>query len=661
MRCKSSCSRAIRPQLTEAVAGRPLPAAFCALVALLMGFGYAPRAGAGDKPAPDWMHALVNAPLPAHDEKTAAVLLYSEDVLTVQPDGKIKSLECRAYKILRPEGSGYGTAMDNFDLQTRITGMHGWCIPAQGRDYEVKEKDAIETSLFGVVNGELFSDIRTKVLYIPAPDPGNIVGYEIEHEDRPYVLQDEWAFQKRVPVREARYTLLLPPGWEYKAVWLNHAEVAPTAVGNNQWQWRVSDVAAIKTEGAMPPWRAVTGKMVVSFFMPSRAASAKGFANWGEMGAWYAGLMSGRRDASPEIQQEVAEITPPAATVLAKMQVLARFLQRDIRYVAISLGIGGIQPHPARDVFAHRYGDCKDKATLLSSMLQQIGVESYYVVVNTERGAATPDMPPQLSAFDHVILAIRLPDGVTDPSLVAIKQHDKLGRLLVFDPTDTLTPLGQLRSELQGSFGLLVAQDRGELIELPRLAPAMNGVERTAHLTLSSDGTLTGDVQEVQLGARAREQRHALRSASTQADMIRPVETLLAHSLAVFRLTKASVVNLEQIDRPFLFDYSIVAESYAKPAGNLLLVRPRVIGIESSSLLETKEPRKYPVVFPGPQRDSDAFEITLPPGYEVDELPPTVNAEYSFASWKRGRPSHSLMPPPPSRERWMRPLPARRL
>ena len=68
------------------------------------------------------------------------------------------------------------------------------------------------------------------------------------------------------------------------------------------------------------------------------------------------------------------------------------------------------------------------------------------------------------------------------------------------------------------------------------------------------------------------------------------------------------------------------------PSG-LLLVRPRVLGSRSSDLLETKEPRQYPVEMPGPERDVDTFEITLPAGYEVDDLPPPVNADYSFASY----------------------------
>jgi hypothetical protein len=65
----------------------------------------------------------------------------------------------------------------------------------------------------------------------------------------------------------------------------------------------------------------------------------------------------------------------------------------------------------------------------------------------------------------------------------------------------------------------------------------------------------------------------------------------------------------------------------------LLLVRPRVIGSKSSDLLETKEPRQYPVEFSGPSRDTDTFEISIPAGYVVDDVPPPVSADYSFASY----------------------------
>ena len=90
---------------------------------------------------------------------------------------------------------------------------------------------------------------------------------------------------------------------------------------------------------------------------------------------------------------------------------------------------------------------------------------------------------------------------------------------------------------------------------------------------------------------------------------------------------------LTQTDSPFIWNYSFQAENYAKSAGNLLLVRPRVLGSKSSGLLETPEPRRYPVEFAEPVQDTDNFDITLPPGYVVDDLPPAVDADYRFASY----------------------------
>jgi len=448
---------------------------------------------------------------------------------------------------------------------------------------------------------------------------------------RPYVMQDVWAFQREeIPVREAHYTLQVPQGWEYKATWLNYPEAKPSQAGS-QSQWVVKDVVGIKPEYDMPPREGVAGQMIVSLIPPGGSQS-KGFENWMDMGRWEDRLAQGRRDASQEIKQKVAELTGSKATQLEKMRALAQFAQRDIRYVAIQLGIGGWQPHAAPDIFVHRYGDCKDKATILSTMLKEIGVTSYYVSVNTERGTVTP-ATPATRWFNHEILAIKLPDGLEDASLVAVLAHQKLGRLLIFDPTDDMTPIGQLRGALQANYALLVTPEGGELIELPKLPALLNGVQRTAKLTLNPTGTLSGDVREVRVGDRAAAQRAALRSATKDADRIKPVESLLANSLATYYLTKASVTNLNQTDQPFIFDYSLVAQDYAKTAGNLLLVRPRVIGNKSSSLLETKEPRKYPVEFEGPSRDTDTFEIKLPDGYQVDDLPPAVNADYSFASY----------------------------
>jgi hypothetical protein len=590
---------------------------------------YVPGAMAGDAPA--WMHSLVNAPLPAHDEKTDAVLLYSETNVSVLSTDKVKTVVREAYKILRPGGRDYGWPSIPTNANRKITALRGWCIPTQGKDYEVKDKEAIEVAVPKIESSELISDVKYKVLRIPASDPGNIVGYEFEIEEHPLVLQNNWSFQESVPVRESHYSLQLPAGWEYKASFLNYPETKATQSGNGQWQWSVSDVKAVKKEEDMPPMRGLLGQMIISFFPPSGQA-VNGFSNWSQMGNWYRGITAGRFDASPEIKQKVASLTASDPSRLSKIRILAQFVQSDIRYVAIELGIGGWQPHSASDVFTHRYGDCKDKATLLAAMLHEIGIESYYVPINTNRGSVTPETPANL-AFNHVILAIKVPEGVPETSLVAMLNHPKMGKILFFDPTNEYTPFGQIGGYLQANYGLLVTPDGGELLSLPKQPSSLNSIQRVATLTLDPSGKLQGEVHETRMGDRAWGVRGTLRNLTNDKDRIKPIENVLSTSLSNFRITKANVLNLMQSEQPFGFNYTFEADNYAKTAGDLLLLRPRVLGSKSRGILETKEPRIFPIEFEGPVKDVDQFEITIPAGYEVEELPPPVDADFGFASY----------------------------
>lgn len=577
--------------------------------------------------APAWMRA--QAQVPAHDTKADAVILYRETVLTVTPNGKIKRLDRQVSKILRPDGVNQVKPRFYYGPKNPITDLHGWSIPPDGKDYEVKERDAIDSADIDVEGGELVTDLRMKVLAIPGAQVGTIVGYEVEQELRPEFLSDEWEVQDIIPIGEEHFTLALPTGWSYESRWLNHDNEAPRSLGPSQWVWVLNQVAPVKLEPLMPPWSGIAARMVLSISPPGGQRS--GFSTWNDIGLWYGRLVNDRRATSPAIRQKVVELTANATTPLAKIQAIAKFMQTEMRYVAIELGIGGHQPHLAADIFAHRYGDCKDNATLLSTMLKEIGVESYYAIINTERGAVSANTPPNLQ-FNHAILAVVLPPG-EGAELPAQMLSKKWGRVLFFDPTDSLTPFGALRGELQANFALLVGQDGGELVQLPQLAPELSGVTRTATMELDEAGTLKGKVNEVHRGGHAAQQRAQLRAAAIDTDRIRPIEKLAGASLANFRVIQASISNLHAEALPFEWHYSLEVANYSKTAGELLLLRPRLLGNEAAGFLERPEARVQPVEFDEPERDVDTFEIQVPVGYAVDELPPATDIEDGFASY----------------------------
>ncbi len=591
-------------------------------VALLLG------ASPATARAPDWLRALARTPLPDYPEETEAVMLLNEQIVTVDENGQIKKRYRRAYKILRPEGRSYGLVKVYFDNETKLTYLKAWSLPAGQKEYEVKEKDAVETSPFSYV---LYQDTRYKWLRIPAAEPGSVVGYEYEQKARPFILQDGWWVAETIPVRRALYTLELPGGWEFKSYWLHHDGPEPRSLGKNRYAWELEDIPAVETERAMPDWRAVATRLLVSFYPSRESLRGKSHASWHDVGRWYARLAAGRRQATPEIKQQVADLTAATPNTLDKLRALAAFAQRSIRYVAIEIGIGGYQPHSAQDVFANRYGDCKDKATLLSSMLREIGVDSYYVLVHTSRGVVAPNFPSALS-FNHAILAIQLPDDVPTTNLYSIAEHNELGRLLFFDPTNPLTPLGYLPATEQANYGLLVAEDGGELLELPLLLPGSNRLLRTGRFVLRQNGDLAGEVKEIRWGAPAASRRGILLRARAP-ERRQVLEDFLANSLGDFSLLKSLLENLEESDQNLVSQYSFVARSYAKQVGDLLLVRPRVLGQKSSTLLEEEE-RKFPVEFAATSLQTDLFEITFPAGYHVEDLPVPVQVDYGFAEYR---------------------------
>jgi hypothetical protein len=531
------------------------------------------------------------------------------------------------YKLLRPESRReYEMAAAHFDNDTKISFFKAWTITADGKEFELKEKDALETN---VSSFEVFSDRKMKILRYIAAEPGNFVGYEIIQKVRPQIFDVFWNFQDTIPVRKSRFSIQLPPGWDYKTLWGNHPEVQPQNAGPNAYSWEVTDVPMIEVEPEMPPWPVVAGHMIVKLYPRDPALRPKTTGSWNDIGIWYEGLLSSRRVATPEIKQKVAELTAGLTDPLAKIKALAAFAQRDIRYAAIEIGIGGYQPHSAGDVLAHHYGDCKDKATLLNTMLAEIGVESYNVLIDTERGFVRPDFP--LTRFNHSIVAIKLPDGVPTGLFQALVNDPKLGQLLFFDPTSEYTPLGAIPPYEQTSYALVVTPTASVLIQVPLAPASTNRLLRSGTLALSTDGNLAGSVREIRWGTPATDTRmRYLSTAPNERGKI--VEEFLSNSLSNVSLKDSSIVNLEKYDDSLVVDYRFAAVSYAKSAGDLLIVRPRVLGNKGVNLSDKQ--RKYPIEFPEATRQDDLFDITLPAGYVVDELPEPVSASCPWGTYK---------------------------
>jgi Domain of Unknown Function with PDB structure (DUF3857)/Transglutaminase-like superfamily len=572
---------------------------------------------------PDWVRTASSQSLPTPDSKTKAVILLDDSTVSVAGTGEYVLHHRRVVKILRPEGRQEADLVVGFNGKDKVLSIHGWSIDNTGREYELKDKDFAEVGAFA--GFELYNDYRLRAAKAPGAGPGAIVAFESEVRYHPWLNQFTWNFQEELPVHEARLSLQLPSGWEFKPSWASKMSVEPASAAANTWEWTLHDVPGIEPEPMMPPMRALCARMELAYFAPAAPA----IGSWDGIGRWYTALTEGRRAAGPEINEKVRQLTGGKTDFDSKLRTLSTFVQTDVRYVAIEIGIGGFQPHTANDTFHARYGDCKDKATLLSSMLHEAGIQSDYVLIHTERGIVDPALPS--SIFNHVILAVELPRDLNSsayPSAVTAKTGK---RYIIFDPTDEYTPVGQLRGDLQNTYALLVTASGGELIHTPWLAPETNILNRTGHFTLSPEGALAGDVVEDRTGDHASSERAQLARINEQ-QRSQHLERRLNRSLQGFSIQSMDIRQLDQAQLDLVLDYKFVTPQYGQVQGPLMLVRPRILG-EKSLALEHK-PRQYPVEFERSSRETDDYEIELPAGYVVDDLPDPVKVDVGFASYQ---------------------------
>jgi tetratricopeptide (TPR) repeat protein len=130
------------------------------------------------------------------------------------------------------------------------------------------------------------------------------------------------------------------------------------------------------------------------------------FQTWGEVGDWYQALERERTTPDEKIRAKAAELIRGRITEKEKIQALYEYVAKNFRYVSLSLGQGRYQPHAATEVMANEYGDCKDKHTLLSSMLIASGLRGFPALMNSRRKIDAE--VPSPGQFDHVITAVPL-------------------------------------------------------------------------------------------------------------------------------------------------------------------------------------------------------------------------------------------------------------
>jgi hypothetical protein len=576
---------------------------------------------------PDWVRAAVAQPTKSYPPETSAVVLLDETTLTVGSDGKAVERQRRVVKILRPQGRDQGYVAVPFDKDMKILGLKVWSIDPGGHEYAVKDNEMREEGLPG--EGALYDDIRFKVANPPGRDPGGVVAYELEQRTQPYLQERTWRFQDDIPRVNQSFTLEIPAGFVYCTTWAHHPQEKAIDLEHQKYRWQENDTPGIDLERVPmhPSMQALSARMTVHY--GASGVCADSMASWKGVGSWYEGLAHDREAATPEIAAKAAALTAGKTDFYEKAEAIGEFVQQRIRYFVIEMGIGGLQPHPAGDIFRNGYGDCKDKATLLSAMLSTVGIHSTIVLVDSHRGFVDPNAPS--IDGNHAIAAIEIPKGYTSAKLHSVVVSKTGRHYLIFDPTWEKTAFGQVEDNLQGGYGTLVEGNESQIVEIPVMTPDLNTIRRSANFQLAADGTLKGTVTEKRFGDVSEHERY-LYAQGNAKEQRSYLDQMLSRDFTTFDVNDVKVENAATLNKDLTTSYELTASRFARNMGPLMMVRPRVYGQEG--ILMDRKVRKVPIDLRSTRRIQDDFTIELPDGYAVDEIPEPVKVDVGFASYE---------------------------
>ena len=296
--------------------------------------------------------------------------------------------------------TGYNSANEKVEIPyVRVLKANGSTVTAQPdsvQDLSIPlEKEA-----------PVYTDYRQKHVTVPGLRPGDELEYEfVTITQTPLAPQQFWMehyFSQSGTVLDEQLELDVPKDRKIKLKTKPGSDPQVTeANGRRIYRWTSSHVDTEEDEKKKDK-----GKKPKKKDPEAPAVQMTTFESWEQMGRWYAGLEKDRRQPSTEIRAKAAELTAGKTTDLEKISVLYDYVATNFRYISLSFGVGRFQPHAAADVLHNEYGDCKDKHTLLSSLLQASGYRASSVLINSGR-KLDPDVPSP-SQFDHVFTMLPL-------------------------------------------------------------------------------------------------------------------------------------------------------------------------------------------------------------------------------------------------------------
>lgn len=531
----------------------------------------------------------LNSKIPEEFLDFPAVLLLDHKERIIYKNGTSTVIYHRIIKITKEEGKDkYGEIKIDYDSSfENVRILRARTIKPDGREIE-----ATSIQDFSIAHEyPLYTDQRQIVISMPAIEKGAILEcyYVIDEYSRGIFgknFQDIFFFQNEIPTLYSRYVLKVPKDINFKYKIYN-GDITPKILQDNEYKtysWEAKNISGIIEEPYMPNVYTLIPQLWIS-----------SFKNWESLAEWYYSLAYPQIRSDKNIKEKVKELTSGLKTTEDKIKAIYYFVTSQIRYVGLEYGIRGIMPHSASEIFKVRYGDCKDKAILLITMLREIGVKAYYTLVSTR---------------DSLPLKKELPGFQFDHAIVAIPYNNSY---IFLDGTAEDTPYGEVPGMDQGADAMIIVDGKPIFSKIPLSKPENNTRKIISYVSLTKD-KLLGETQITLTGYFATYYRWLLKSATfKQREDI--LAQILNNRIPNSKLLKWDIQNLNNLEEPFVIkltyeNTSLLSHIDTNVINMFLFSGPRT----SEEII--KENRTYPIEYYLPYEEIEEINIT----YDEKEL-----------------------------------------
>jgi|EndMetStandDraft_4_1072995.scaffolds.fasta_scaffold00032_15 hypothetical protein len=546
-------------------------------------------------------------------EDANSVVRYSSDEVIVKSLGHMVKKHHSITAVLNEKGDGNAALVLGYDKKfTSIDDVQMMIYNAAG--VQIKKYRKSDFYDHAAVDGiSIVTDDRVLIQEHSIASYPATIEITYEKDMNSYLDLSEWNIEgSEKSVQFAEYKISVNPSLGFR--YMNkHIQIKPEKTKDGEldkYTWQVSNLKAIKPEDDALAWQ-VLPKILFATNSFQFAGLPGDISSWESYGKWQLALNADVCTLSPERVDAIRKMTADIKTDKEKVKFLYEYMQQNMRYVSIQLGIGGLKPFPATFVDQKKYGDCKALSNYMYALLKAVNIPSYYTIINagTNEEPAEPSFPSD--PFNHVILCVPLKSDTTWLECTSMTQ-----------------PFGKLGAFTENRNALLVTETGGKLVCTPKSKDTDNQFNSEAHLILDADGGAKAQIKISSTGDY-RDGYIALASLKTDDQKQRLIRRLNMKQPSVFEFKPSTDKDgIKEINIELEYDKFVDVAS-----GDKQFYRPRVFDLWQLTI-PVVDKRKYDYYFDNPMLKTCVTTIDLPLGFVVETLPTSQSLKFGYGTYE---------------------------